>query len=53
MENNPIRTMVTKRQLGIHCGVPSFCSADKIVIESVLEQAQRFDDFVVIEAISN
>ena len=53
MENNPIRTMVTKRQLGIHCGVPSFCSADKIVIESVLEQAQRFDDFAVIEATSN
>ena len=50
MENNPIRTMVTKRQLGIHCGVLSFCSADKIVIESVLEQAQRFDDFAVIEA---
>lgn len=53
MENNPIRTMVTKRQLGIHCGVPSFCSADKIVIESVLEQAQRFDDFAVIESTSN
>ena len=36
---NPIREMVTKRQLGIHCGVPSFCCANKLVIEAVLEQA--------------
>lgn len=45
--------MVTKRQLGIHCGIPSFCSANRLVIEAILEQAQRFDDFAVIEATSN
>ena len=50
---NPIREMVTKRQLGIHCGVPSFCCANKLVIEAVLEQAKRFDDTVLIEATSN
>ena len=53
MDSNPIRSILTKRQMGIHRGVPSFCSADKIVIESVLEQAQRFDDYAVIEATSN
>ena len=50
---NPLREMVTKRQLGIHCGIPSFCSANKLVIEAILEQAQRFDERVVIEATSN
>lgn len=50
---NPIRDMVTKRQLGIHCGVPSFCCANKLVIEAILEQAKRFDDTVLIEATSN
>lgn len=50
---NPLREMVTKRKLGIHCGIPSFCSANKLVIEAILEQAQRFDERVVIEATSN
>lgn len=52
-EQNPLREMVTKRKLGIHCGIPSFCSANKLVIEAILEQAQRFDERVVIEATSN
>ena len=52
MKNELLR-MVEKRQMGIHCGIPSFCSANKIVIETVIEQAQRYDDFVVIEATSN
>lgn len=50
---NELLKMVEKRQMGIHCGVPSFCSANKFVIEAVLEQAQRYDDVVVIEATSN
>ena len=50
---HPIREMVTKRQLGIHSGIPSFCTASKIVIEAVLEQAKRFDDYALIEATSN
>lgn len=50
---NLLREMVTKRRLGIHCGIPSFCSADRLVIEAVLEQAKRFDDTVLIEATSN
>lgn len=52
MKNELLR-MVEKRQMGIHCGVPSFCSANKLVIETVIEQAQRFDDCVLIEATSN
>ena len=52
MKNELLR-MVEKRQMGIHCGIPSFCSANKFVIETVIEQAHRYDDFVVIEATSN
>lgn len=50
---NPLKEMVSKRQRGVHCGVPSFCCANKIVIEAVLEQALRFGDHPLIEATSN
>ena len=50
---NPLKEMVIKRQNGIHCGIPSFCCANKIVIEAVLDQAQRFGDTPLIEATSN
>lgn len=50
---NPLFSLVEKRKNGIYCGIPSFCSANKLVIEAVLEQSKRFDDKVVIEATSN
>lgn len=50
---NPLKEMVVKRQHGIHCGIPSFCCANKIVIEAILDQAQRFGDTSLIEATSN
>lgn len=50
---NPLKEMVVKRQHGIHCGIPSFCCANKIVIEAILDQAQRFGDTPLIEATSN
>lgn len=53
MRTSQLKEMVTKRQLGIHCGIPSFCCANKLVIEAILEQARRFDDTVLIEATSN
>lgn len=52
-KNNPLFDLVTKRQNGIFTGIPSFCSANKIVIEAILEQSKRFEDKVVIEATSN
>lgn len=51
--NNPLLEMVEKRKAGIHCGIPSFCCANKLVIEAILDQAKRFDDTVLIEATSN
>lgn len=50
---NPLKEMVIKRQNGIFCGIPSFCCANKIVIEAILSQAQRFGDTPLIEATSN
>ena len=42
--NNPLYSLVKKRQHGIFCGIPSFCSANKLVIEAILEKSKRFDD---------
>lgn len=50
---NPLYALVKKRKNGIFTGIPSFCSANKLVIEAILEQSKRFDDKVVIEATSN
>ena len=50
---NLLLGMVEKRKAGIHCGMPSFCCAHKLVIEAILDQAKRFDDTVLIEATSN
>lgn len=50
---NKLLDVLEKRTLGIHCGIPSFCSANKIVIEAIMDQAKRFDDTVLIEATSN
>ena len=29
-----LKDMVEKRKIGIHCGIPSYCSANKLVIEA-------------------
>ena len=50
---NVLLNVVEKRKIGINCGIPSFCSANKIVIEAIMDQARRFDDFVLIEATAN
>ena len=53
MSTNYIRKILQKRENGIHCGIPSFCTANKIVIETCLERAKQNGDYVVIEATSN
>lgn len=50
---NPLKEIVAKRKLGIHCGIPSFCCANKIVIEAILDHAQKVNDSVLIEATAN
>lgn len=50
---NPLKRMLKKRKAGICCGMPSYCTANALVLEAVLEQAKRFDGAVLIEATSN
>lgn len=50
---NPLWEMVEKRKRGIPCGIASFCTANELVIEAILDQAYRFNDAVLIEATAN
>lgn len=53
MHRHPIRKMIEKRKKGIFCALPSYCSANELVIEAIMEEAGRNDDFVLIEATAN
>ena len=53
MTPNPIFDLVKRRREGIPAGIPSYCTANEIVIEAVLEQGKRFGDKVLVEATSN
>ena len=49
-----LRRMLKNRQAGMrYAGIPSFCTANGLVIEACLKQAIRFDDCVLIEATAN
>lgn len=49
-----MRSMLAKRKLGMKfAGIPSFCTANDLVIEACLKQAMRFDDYVLVEATAN
>lgn len=45
--------MIFKRNMGIHCGIPSYCTANGIVIEACFQQGKRFGDDILIEGTSN
>ncbi len=52
-KRDTLHDMIFKRNLGIHCGIPSFCTANGLVIEACLQQGKRFGDDILIEATSN
>ena len=53
MTQNPMMHIIALRREGVPAGIPSYCTANELVIEGVLEQAKRFPDSVLIEATSN
>ena len=53
MQRDALHDMIFKRNIGIHCGIPSYCTASGIVIEAALQQGKRFGDDVLIEGTSN
>ena len=36
---HPLQEMMDKRRQGIRCGIPSYCSANELVIEIALRRA--------------
>ena len=49
-----LRKMLYNRQKGMNfLGIPSFCTANELVIEACIRQAARFNDYVLIEATAN
>ena len=50
---NPLRTMIDKRRAGIITGIPSYCTANELAIEAILEQGLRFDSHILIEGTAN
>lgn len=53
MKANPLSNLAGKRAQGVPVGIPSYCTANPLAIEGVLEQAKRFDEAVLIEGTSN
>lgn len=50
---HPIQEMMEKRRQGIKCGIPSYCTANPLVLETVLKRAKMLDAPVLIEATAN
>ena len=50
---HPLQEMMDKRREGIRCGIPSYCSANELVIEIALRRAKERNIPVLIEATAN
>lgn len=48
-----MRDLIIRRKQGISAGIPSYCTANALVIEACLERGKSFDDCVLIEATAN
>ena len=46
---HPLQEMMDKRRQGIRCGIPSYCSANELVIEIALRRAKERNIPVLIE----
>lgn len=51
--NNPLKKLIERRKNGEHVGIPSYCTANELVIEAVIEQAKNLDSPVLIEGTAN
>lgn len=51
--NNPILNLVALRKKGLPVGIPSYCTANSLVLEALLEQGCRFNDYLLMEATAN
>ena len=50
---HPIKEILDKRKLGIKSGIASYCTANRLAIETILEYYLDTDDYVLIECTAN
>ena len=50
---NPLLAMIERRKEGFKIGIPSYCTANEIAIEAVMEQGKRFAEPILIEGTAN
>lgn len=50
---NELLELINKRKSNINSAIPSYCSANRFVIEAILLQGKRFSDPILIESTSN
>lgn len=50
---HPLQEMMQRRKNGEKCGIPSYCTANELVIEAILERAKVTGNPVLIEATAN
>ena len=50
---HPIQEMMDRRRQGKTCGIPSYCTANPLVLEIILKRAKLLNTPVLIEATAN
>ena len=50
---HPLQVMMDRKRAGEHVGIPSYCSANKYVLEVALERAKMLNKPTLIEATAN
>ena len=50
---HPLQVMMDRRRAGENVGIPSYCSANKYVLETALERAKMLNQPTLIEATAN
>lgn len=53
MRIHPLQEMMQRRKNGEKCGIPSYCTANGLVLEALMERAKERDRPVLIEATAN
>ena len=50
---HPLQEMMEKRRNGEICGIPSYCSANELVLEQALRRVKELNAPTLIEATAN
>lgn len=50
---HPLQEMIERRKNGEMCGIPSYCTANELALEAILEHAKETGEPVLIEATAN